>query len=136
VDQRTRRLFVLVLVIVIAVTGGAALILGSTAGTGSGDPFGDPSGDPSGGPAGPPGTTAIAGVIVAVDSAGLGSVRSFTLRRAGGETIEFRLDRLANAAEFPPGHLAEHQASAEPVRVWSIESGGAHYAIVLEDAPG
>jgi hypothetical protein len=128
VDQRTRRLFVLVLVIVIAVTGGAALILGSTAGTGSGDP--------SGGPAGPPGTTAIDGVIVAVDSAGLGSVRSFTLRRAGGETIEFRLDRLANATEFPPGHLAEHQASAEPVRVWSIEDGGAHYAIVLEDAPG
>jgi hypothetical protein len=136
VDQRTRRLFVLVLVIVIAVTGGAALILGSTTGTGSGDPFGDPSGDPSGGPAGPPGTTAIDGVIVAVDSAGLGSVRSFTLRRAGGETIEFRLDRLENATEFPPGHLAEHQASAEPVRVWSIEDGGAHYAIVLEDAPG
>ena len=83
----------------------------------------------------PAGTTDMTGVVVGVDSSGLADVRGFTLRRAGGELVEFSLRALTNATEFPPGHLAEHQATAEPVRVWWRMDGDERLAIVLEDAP-
>ena len=66
----------------------------------------------------------VVGAIVAVDSRGLGDVRGFTLRDPGWRPAEFDLPRLENGAEFPPGHLVEHQATAEPVRVWFREEGG------------
>lgn len=108
------------LVVVIALTGGAALILGG--------------GSPGSIASPPPQTTEVVGVIVAVDARGLDDVRGFTLRREGGEQLEFSLAALENATQFPPGHLAEHQATAEPVRVWYREEGGVHQAIRLEDA--
>ncbi len=83
----------------------------------------------------PPGTTDVTGVVVAVDSAGLGDVAGFTLRRPGGELVEFSLRDLENGTQFPPGHLAEHQATAEPVRVWYRTEGPDRLAIRLEDAP-
>jgi hypothetical protein len=131
VDRRTRNLFALALVAVIAVTGGAALIFG-----GGGGPIGPGGSGGSGGSGqvGPPGTTAVVGAIVAVDARGLGDVRGFTLRRVGGQLIDFDLARLENGVEFPPGHLAEHQATAAPVRVWYLDEGGVRYAIRLEDA--
>lgn len=118
-DRRTRNLFALALVVVIAITGGAALLLSDTSVV-----------DPDG----PPDTSSVEGVIVAVDSAGLGDVRGFTLRQVGGETIDFRLGELENATDFPPGHLAEHQATAEPVRVWFRLEGAERFAVRLEDA--
>lgn len=118
-DRRTRNLFALVLVVVAAVTAGAALLLSDTSRL-----------DPDG----PTGTASIDGVIVSIDSAGLGDVRGFTLRQAGGETIDLRLGELENPTEFPPGHLAEHQATAEPVRVWYRLEGEERFAIRLEDA--
>jgi hypothetical protein len=84
---------------------------------------------------GPPGTTAAIGVIVAVEAEGLGDVRGFTLREAGGELVRFDLRALANGAQFPPGHLAEHQATADPVRVWYRVEASDRLAIRLEDAP-
>jgi len=121
VDRRTRNLFAVALVVVIALTGGVALILG-----------GDP---PPGAIASPPsGTAVVVGVIVAVDARGLDDVRGFTLRREGGEQLEFSLADLENGTEFPPGHLAEHQATAEPVRVWYRDAGDERLAIRLEDA--
>jgi hypothetical protein len=42
---------------------------------------------------------------------------------------------LENGAQFAPGHLVEHQASGQPVRVWYQTDGGANVAIRLEDAP-
>ena len=119
-DLRTRNLFALVLVVVVAVTGGAALLLDDTA-------LLDPDG-------GPPDTTAVEGVVVAVDSSGLADVRGFTLRQAGGETMTFSLGELENGDHFPPGHLAEHQATAEPVRVWYRMEGDERFAVRLEDA--
>ena len=74
-------------------------------------------------------------MVVAVDSAGLGDVAGFTLRRPGGELVEFSLRDLENGTQFPPGHLAEHQATAEPVRVWYRTEGPDRLAIRLEDAP-
>ena len=38
--------------------------------------------------------------------------------RAGGELVESSLRALGNGTEFAPGDLAEHQATAEPIRVW------------------
>lgn len=119
-DRRTRDLFALALVIVIAMTGGAALILG-----------GGTSPAPAATP--PAGTPEVVGVVVAVDSQGLGDVRGFTLRRPGGEELGFSLAELENGTQFPPGHLAEHLADAVPVRVWYRESGGQRLAVWLAD---
>jgi hypothetical protein len=119
VDRRTRNLFALVLVVVVAITGGAALLLSDTSNI-----------DPDGGPD----LSQATGVIVAVDSAGLGDVRGFTLRQLGGQTMEFRLGELENATDFPPGHLAEHQATAEPVLVLYRMEGDERFAVRLEDA--
>jgi hypothetical protein len=119
VDRRTRNLFVLVLVAIIAVTGGAALVLSDTS-------LFDPDG--------PPDTVAVEGVVVAVDASGLADVRGFTLRRPGGEQLDFLLGELENADQFPPGHLAEHQATAEPVVVYYRMEGDERFAVRLEDA--
>ena len=79
----------------------------------------------------------VHGVIIAVDSAGLGDVRGFTLRPSSGPfAFAFELGTLENPTEFPPGHLAEHLASSQPVRVYfrRAEDGG-HIVYRLEDAP-
>ena len=38
------------------------------------------------------------------------------------------------ATTFPPGHLVEHQATGQPVRVWFATEGAERLAIALEDA--
>lgn len=78
----------------------------------------------------------VDGVIVSVDSAGLGDVRGFTLQPLGGGfRFSFVLGALENATEFSPSHLAEHQASSQPVRVWFRTADGIHTVYRLEDAP-
>ena len=119
-ERRTRNLFALALVVVIAVTGGAAILLG---GNGIADP---------GGSANAP---SVVGVIVGVQSEGLDKVRGFTLRTADGTTTPFVVGTLENGLEFPPGHLVEHQSTAERIRVWYRTDGQARVAIRLEDAP-
>ena len=117
-DRRTRNLFALALVLVIAVTGGAALILGG----GTDKP--------------PPGTSAVVGVVVEVTATSLTDVCCFKLRTSDGQMHRLR-PRAASrmACEFPPGHLAEHQATAQPIRVWYRGPAGAFVATRLEDAP-
>jgi hypothetical protein len=117
-DRRTRIVFVGLLVALVVVVGGVALFLPGTVNQ----------------PHQPVGAEPMVGVIVAVDAEGLGSVRGFTLRQTGGELIVFDLRELENGAAFPPGHLAEHQATAEPVRVWFRDDDGTLLAIRLEDA--
>lgn len=116
-DRGTRNLFALALVVVIAVTGGAALILGG----GTDKP--------------PPGTSSVVGVVVEVTATSLTDVCCFKLRTSGGEIVAFDLSGLENGVEFPPGHLAEHQATAQPIRVWYRGPAGALVATRLEDAP-
>lgn len=117
-DRGTRIAFVGILVALVVVVGGVAIFL-----PGSVNQRHQPVGsDP------------MVGVIVAVDAEGLGSMRGFTLRRAGGELITFDLRALENGFAFPPGHLAEHQATADPVRVWYREDAGSRLAIRIEDA--
>lgn len=119
-DRETRRIFAAVLAILVVLTGTAVLLLGR-----------DPS-SPSGAPEG---TTNVVGVIVGIDSAGLGDVRSFTLRADGGTLYTFGLAELENGDVFPPAHMAEHQATAEPVRVYYREAAGTLLAIRVDDAP-
>lgn len=117
-DRRTRSLFALVLVLLIAVTGAAAIAL--SGGTADGVPQDAPS---------------VTGVVVGVDSAGLDKVRGFTLRTVDGATMDFTLGGLTNGVTFAPGHLVEHQATAQPIQVWYRIDGEARVAIRLEDAP-
>jgi hypothetical protein len=77
----------------------------------------------------------VDGVVVAVDSSGLGRVAGFSIRTPGGVTLAFELGALENATEFSPSHLAEHMASSEAIRVsFRIEDTRA-VAYRLEDAP-
>lgn len=75
----------------------------------------------------------IEGVVVAVDSAGLGDVRAFTLRLPDRTTILLTVGFLENATEFSPSHLAEHQASSEPVRAFYRLVDGSPFVYRLED---
>ena len=77
----------------------------------------------------------ITGVIAGIQSEGLDRVRSFSLRTDAGQTVQFDLGTLQNGAEFPPGHLAEHQATAQRIRVTYVQQGESRVAVRLEDAP-
>lgn len=77
----------------------------------------------------------IDGVIVGVQAEGLDRVRGFTLRTGTGATETFTIGTLENPTAFPPGHLVEHQATAQPIRVWYLTEGSTMVAIRLEDAP-
>ncbi|MEO8463384.1 MAG: hypothetical protein ABI555_09235 [Chloroflexota bacterium] len=83
-----------------------------------------------------PRSLAVTGVVVSVDARSLTDVRSFTLRKPGGETMTFTLDALENRTQFPPGHLAEHIATSVPVVVTYRVEDGVAAAIRLEDVPG
>lgn len=120
-DRTTRTLFLGVLLVLVVITAGAAVASGLGAPPVAGSP--------------PPGALQTEGVVVGIDSAGLAAVHGFTLRLPGGDTMDFRLDRLENGTTFAPGHLSEHQAASGPVRVWYVDEGGVHYAVWLEDAP-
>lgn len=117
-DRSTRTLFAVLLVGIVVVTVLAAILLQ----------------EPSG-PDLPPGAEQMTGVVVSVDATSLSDVRAFTLRRPGGELVEFSLRELQNGTEFAPGHLAEHQATAEPIRVTFVTEGAERLALRLEDAP-
>jgi hypothetical protein len=119
VDRRTRNLFLAALVVVVALTGAAAFLLGGSA-------IRDPGA--------PAGAQAVVGVIVGVDSEGLDKVKGFELRTTDQGTLAFTLGNLDNGAEFPPGHLVEHQSTAQPVRVWYRTEDGVRVAVRLEDA--
>jgi hypothetical protein len=117
VDPRTRRLFAVVLVALVIVVGAVATLAGGT--------VRDPDA--------PDGDGAV-GIVVGLDSAGLTDVRGFTLRTDDGRDLVFRIGTLENGAEFPPGHLGEHQAFATRIRVWYRSVGDLLVAFRLEDA--
>jgi hypothetical protein len=76
----------------------------------------------------------VAGVVTSIDSKGLDKVSGFTLRTRSGIDLTFVIGQLDNGADFPPGHLAEHQASLVPILVWFKSEGGKLVVYHLEDA--
>ncbi|HYN69915.1 MAG TPA: hypothetical protein VEX41_06880 [Candidatus Eisenbacteria bacterium] len=96
------------------------------------------------GPSAPPPTTStggsfppspVDGVLVDIESASLSEVFGFDLRLPDGTILAFTIGPLENAAEFPPGHLSEHQATGAPVRVSYRIIDGVPVVYRLEDAP-
>lgn len=84
-------------------------------------------------PAGP--GSPVDGVVLTIDASGLSQVHGFTLRTAAGQTYTFLIGNLEDPIAFPPGHLAEHQANALPVRVYFVPGPAGLVAYRLEDAP-
>ncbi|HET9851469.1 MAG TPA: hypothetical protein VFP56_03065 [Candidatus Limnocylindrales bacterium] len=91
-------------------------------------------GDPQPASAAPYPPSPVEGVVVAVNSSGLGNVSGFAIRISGGTTLSFALGALENATEFSPSHVAEHMATSEPVRVFFRLDGTRAVAYRLEDA--
>ena len=117
-DRGTFRLFVAALVVIVLAVAVAAAVFGGTARD----------------PEAPQGEEAV-GIVSSIDSEGLTNVRGFTLLMPDGRELQFAIGILENGAEFPPGHLAEHQALASPIRVWYRTEDGALVAFRLEDSP-
>ena len=118
-DRRTRLVFGFILIAVLVGGAGAALLSQRSTN------------------ARPDGSPTVDGIVLAVDSAGLGNVKGFRLRTADGRVLEFDLSADRNATAFPPGHLTEHLATAAPIRVWYEGTGDQLNALWLEDmAPG
>jgi hypothetical protein len=89
------------------------------------------------GPTSPPAASVpsspVVGIVIDVDSAGLGDVRGFTLRADDGTTLGFTIGRL-EPGSFDPGHLAEHVATGVPVEVTFVVEGDVLVATKLDDA--
>ena len=75
----------------------------------------------------------VEGVVLHVDSPGLGQVTDFTLL-TGGRQVLFTMGTLEDPLDFPAAHLAEHVASSEPVRVYFRVEGSSLVVYRLEDA--
>jgi hypothetical protein len=112
-DGRTRNVFVIGLLALVVASGAAAYALRADPDT----------------------TESVTGVIVGVESEGLDRVRGFDLRIQDGSTLTFVLGDLENGATFPPGHLAEHQATGQPVNVTYVTDGATKVAVRIDDAP-
>jgi hypothetical protein len=84
---------------------------------------------------GGPGRQVETGIVVAVEATSLSDVQGFSIRTPDGRTVDFRMGQIENAAQFPPGHLAEHKVSLVPVRVTYVAEDGGPVAVRLEDAP-
>ncbi len=95
---------------------------------------------PTPGSPGPAATAAaiaspVQGVVVKLQSEGLTRVIGFHLRTDDGREVAFVMGTLENGVEFPPGHLAEHMATAQRVRVYFRDEGGSRVVYRIEDAP-
>lgn len=86
---------------------------------------------------GGPGRQVETGIVVAVQATSLTDIQGFSIRTPDGRTIDFRIraGALETESSFPPGHLAEHRATLEPVRVTYVRASGANQAVRIEDAP-
>ncbi len=118
-DRTTRRLFVAALAVLVTAVGVVAFVSG-----GAGSPATTV----------PPDAQEAVGVVTSIESEGLADVRGFTLRQRDGAELEFTIGRLENGAEFPPGHLAEHQATVTAIRVFYRDEGDARVVFRMEDA--
>jgi hypothetical protein len=121
----------LVTILGMAACSGAPIVAPSSGSAGTPSPTSPPvTVSSTQGPASP-----VAGVITAVESAGLNAVHGFTLRTSGEKILHFKLGVLYDPTAFPPGHLAEHQLTGNPVLVFFKPEGTELVVYHLEDAP-
>jgi hypothetical protein len=57
------------------------------------------------------------GVVIEVDSPGLGRVDGFVLVNGEGERLDFDTTELEFRAEFPASHLSEHKVIGDVIEV-------------------
>ncbi len=95
-----------------------ALLLGAACGGDDGDDAAAPS--------------EVTGVILDIESEGIGQVTSFELKD-GDETYEIFIAGDVDYG-FDLGHLNEHLTTGDPVRVPLEERGGKLYARSIDDA--
>ena len=76
----------------------------------------------------------VAGVVTTVQAVGHDKVDGFTLLTNGGVTLTFVIGKLDNEAEFPPGSLADHATSQQPVLVYFNVENGKLVVYHMEDA--
>lgn len=74
----------------------------------------------------------VTGVLLDVESEGLGDVQSFTLKD-GDETYEIFIAEDVDYG-FNLGHLNEHLSTGDPVTVPLEERDGKLYALSIDDA--
>ena len=74
----------------------------------------------------------VTGVIVDIESAGIGDIRSFRLKD-GDETYDVVIDPDVEYG-FDLGHLQEHLSGSLPVKVELEERDGVLYAQTIDDA--
>lgn len=77
------------------------------------------------------------GIVITIDTEGLGQVRAFTLRTEEGKSLEFAIDGPIDldGGAFPPDHLREHMALAEGIAVAYEIRDGERIVVRLSDAP-
>jgi hypothetical protein len=73
----------------------------------------------------------VTGVLLDIESEGLGEVTSFTLKD-GDETYEIFIDEDVDYG-FDLGHLNEHMTAGDPVKVPLEERDGKLYAQSIDD---
>lgn len=95
---------------------------------------GDEAEEPSGGEAvaSEDAPDEVTGVVLDVESEGVGEVTSFTLKE-DDETYEIFIAEDVEYG-FNLGHLSEHLTSGDPVRVPLEERDGKLYALSIDDA--
>jgi hypothetical protein len=75
------------------------------------------------------------GLVTSVDGSSLVAIDGFQLRTADGRTLEFSTRDLPYRDDgFPPQHLREHQALAEPITVTYRITDGRNDVVKLQDA--
>lgn len=74
----------------------------------------------------------VTGVVVDIESAGIGDIRGFKLKD-GANTYDVVIDPDTEY-EFNLGHLQEHLSGSVPIKVELEERDGVLYAETIEDA--
>lgn len=83
-----------------------------------------------------PSRETVAGWVVDIGSTSVTDVESITLRTAEGEEQVYRIGTVElDGDAFPPSHLREHMALAQPVALSFEEVGSERVVVRLVDAP-
>ena len=75
----------------------------------------------------------VDGVVIEVDSPGLGQVDGFVLATGDGERLTFDTTELEFRSEFPASHLTEHKVIGDVIEVTYKTDGDRLIVTQLDD---